>query len=795
MVSRTWWERTTRLTLDAARWAAKGSPREGIMPTAFVVRTVLSGCCLGSMLLHVPGSRAADARPLPWQEWIEEPIPAQRRDLEHLFDLAWRNSGGKEGRLSVSGTPGPWGGRQFDFEVTIDHHNEGKYPQGWPSFETVPRPARDFSGYDAIRYWLRCDATLDRAVRLRFILWTAGEGRLNTILEPFEPNKWIQVTHRVRDLPHIDKVDRIHFFLCESDYRHGEKLAFHAGGFELCNLQKSLTRLPANSAAAGLWAGQRADSSDEVVILDTGAAELPLLLVVETGAELALKADDELHVRFHEVFSGSTRERSRTLGHDVPAGTVQRLELSSDVSELKPGYHLVVADLRRGGKSLLGGRLGSDDVYIRRADESMTFTVLSVRAGMVQWVRDLLHGDIMCRTRIALPHVYDPLSRDTYPAFIRLFAHTTGKHTEGNEAGDTGLALAAEAFRKAGDLVRCRFTEDVLKDSYDHMINSMQAPNGATITWANELADKGIGKGGPTTAFGAYDSNQVGEWIRALVYGLVYFQRVPEHREYAAKLNAACRKAADYLAQHAVQPSDGLDHVMRHLRLNETPDGTVKQVTYAQEGRQCDVYLGRALSGLSYYAYAMQLRGDDVPADWWQVMDDTVAWAQRKMRPNGWFDWQCEDVVEGGCHTFLGNIYIGEGLFGCYLASRRAGRLEAARRAAEATRKAYRYVTDDCWIKGRRYTYPLEFWVGPYVYWLFTEYLDTIGPDEALQDWLQTLDRRWSVERGWRDFLARAPTGGCGRTTTNGMLEVSILGYLGIKQMAEIGQPLHWPLD
>jgi hypothetical protein len=191
----------------------------------------------------------------------------------------------------------------------------------------------------------------------------------------------------------------------------------------------------------------------------------------------------------------------------------------------------------------------------------------------------------------------------------------------------------------------------------------------------------------------------------------------------------------------------------------------------------------------------MQLLGEEVPAKWWEAMDNTVKWTVWKMKPNGWFDWQCGDVVEGGCHTFLGNIYIGEGLFGCYLASRKGGRLEAAKAAAAATKKAYRYVTDDCWIKGRKYEYPLEFWVGPYVYWLFTEYLDTIGPDEKLEDWLQVLDRKWSVERGWHDFLDRAPTGGCGRTTTNGMLEVSILGYLAIKQMAESGKPLHWELD
>ena len=79
---------------------------------------------------------------------------------------------------------------------------------------------------------------------------------------------------------------------------------------------------------------------------------------------------------------------------------------------------------------------------------------------------------------------------------------------------------------------------------------------------------------------------------------------------------------------------------------------------------------------------------------------------------------------------------------------RRAYHRSGIKAAAEATKKAYRYVTDDCWIKGRKYEYPLEFWVGPYVYWLFTEYLDTVGPDDKFEDWLRVLDQRWSVERG-----------------------------------------------
>ncbi|NUQ02023.1 MAG: hypothetical protein HUU35_19420, partial [Armatimonadetes bacterium] len=442
----------------------------------------------------------------------------------------------------------------------------------------------------------------------------------------------------------------------------------------------------------------------------------------------------------------------------------------------------------------LGGRVGADDLYVKAAGESMTYTVLSIRAGMTQWVRDLLHGDLMVRTRIALPHVYDPLDPATYPDFLRLFAFTTGKHTEGLEAGDTGLAYAAAAFRAAGDGARCRFVEELLEDSFTQMMAHMQAPSGGVISWANYLADHGVvvGEGGPTQAFGSYDNNQMGEWMRALTYGILYFRGVPGKEDLVRQLSSACRRAGDFIVAHSLQDSDGVPGVLRHLGLEEKPDGQVAQRVYRQEGRQCDVYLGRALAGLGYYAYAMQLGGETVPESWWAVFDQTARWVAAKLKPNGWFDWQCEDIVEGGCHTFLGNIYIGEGLFGCYLANRRAGRHEAARQAADLALKSYRYVTDDCLIRGRKFEYPLEFWVGPYVYWLFTQYQMALGPEPKMTDWLTVLDRKWSVERGWHDFLDRAPTGGCGRTTTNGALETSILGYLGIKAMTEQGRPWRW---
>ena len=109
------------------------------------------------------GDEIAGFNGVPWQEWVEKPVPEETRKLESLFDLPWRSSGGKEGTLSLAEDTGPWGGKYFNFHVKIDHFNEGQYPKGWPSFEIQPKPPLDFSGYDAIQYWIRCDTDLDRA--------------------------------------------------------------------------------------------------------------------------------------------------------------------------------------------------------------------------------------------------------------------------------------------------------------------------------------------------------------------------------------------------------------------------------------------------------------------------------------------------------------------------------------------------------------------------------------------------------------------------------------------------------
>jgi hypothetical protein len=400
----------------------------------------------------------------------------------------------------------------------------------------------------------------------------------------------------------------------------------------------------------------------------------------------------------------------------------------------------------------------------------------------------------MGRTHIAIPHTLNPFADDTYLEFVRTFADWTGKHSEGLEAGLAGLAFSGEGLRRYKDTQRADFNDFLLRDSIDYMVDRMLLDDGSTLVHRNDLVDEYgefIGdKGGPTS-WNHRDSNQMGEWLRPICRAIIYWTRLGLNGEYCQQLLRPCRRVADFLVRESVQPLSAWNNVMYHYTFTGFGQGMTK-TRYHQEGRQCDVYVGRALSGLAYYAYALLLTGHEIPDKIISCLRDTVEWAYEKMRHrDGWFDYQCEDVVEGGCHTFLGNMYIAEATFGWYLVADRLGLKKDAATAAEATRLAYHYVTDHCTIRGNRFSLPLEFWVGPYLYWELTEYLSSIGPDPTFSQWLTGLHKKWAEERKWEDFLARGP-GHAFRTDTNGALEISILGYLGLRLMEEIGQPFRY---
>ena len=749
-------------------------------------RTVV---CLAVCLAGVAVAAAPNANHYPWEGTRRVPQKGTEVSLPQLMDLAWHDCGGKEGHVSALTVDGM---RVLDWKIAVDHHNVGMYPVGWPSFEARPKPFLDFSGKGAIAFRMRALTDTGRPQTVRFIL-KHNEQAINVELPPLRKGDWQWMTVDLGNRAWLKEVDRIHFFICEDQYKHGDQLEFQIADFRFADMTTEKVALAPGKAGASLWLGARGDADSRIAPLPAGTRSVPAILHLDNRLGREIPASAEVRFRITSLFSGKTIVRSTKLGVPVPDGARVKAALTLDLEGVKPGYCHVLTDVRVDGASVLETCLGSDDLYLAAPGESETMSVLSIRLGMAYWVMDRIHGGFMHSTDIALPHSFDPFDRTpaAYAEFLRHFAFNTTKVCEGYEAGIPGLALAAEAYRRAGDVERCRFAETLLWNGCEAML-SMQDACGGVVTFVNELGADGLASGGPGQARNsAYNSDQVAEWMRGLVYATLYYHRRGGEDGKVRRLNAACRAAGNFIFAHTRMDSDGVPNVIRHFLLNLIRDGEVKRTIYHQEGRQCDVYQPRVLAGLSYTALALLTCGETVPEAWWDAFDASVRWMDAKMKPNGWFDWQCEDVVEGGCHTFLGNIYAGEGLFGVYLAETAAGRAATAASALKAARRAYRYVTDDCWIRGSRYQYPLEFWVGPYVYWLFTEWERHVGHEPAFADWLTTLDRKWRVERKWGDFL-RTPGMDCGRARSNGMLTIAILGYQGIRLMEEIGQP--WSL-
>ncbi len=164
------------------------------------------------------------------------------------------------------------------------------------------------------------------------------------------------------------------------------------------------------------------------------------------------------------------------------------------------------------------------------------------------------------------------------------------------------------------------------------------------------------------------------------------------------------------------------------------------------------------------------------------------------MQPEtGWFDWQCGYDVEGGCHSFLGNQYLAEAAQGYYLLCAERGDRQEAQQAAECARRALRFITDDCrGFHGYRGDTPQEFWVGPYLYWQFSEYLGSIGEEKPFRDYLGYLHRGWAEVRGWRDFTQRTGDGPVFRSNSLEHITMSILAYPALRLMEERGAPFRY---
>lgn len=545
--------------------------------------------------------------------------------------------------------------------------------------------------------------------------------------------------------------------------------------------------LPSDEVGIELYVGE----GSEIVILPTGTKSFDGVVAMHTGSRCVLESDDVLSFTATELFTDKKFHYRQPLNRVIGGGKIEKVPFTMPVEELGlvPGYYWLTCDLVRDGRSLTGGRVGFEDFYLQMQGESMLHSVLSIRLGMGLYIVDPT-GGYGEGGSASLLHTYDPRDPAYYTHFIRAYKGSTYKHSEGLEAGVTGTIFAAYAFRTAGEIERARFAERLIKSNCDYMLRYMQLPDGGTLTISNAYLEAHPGEYEDRHTRWAYrDTNQVGEWIRPIARAILYFQDIPGEESYVKRLYHAARRAADFLVRFATDDVGGRRNVIRHFYLYGTAP-KIERKLYFQEGRQCDVYVPRAMAGLAYFSYVMQLREGRVPDEYLVALKETTEWALEKMQPDtGWFDWQCGYEVEGGCHAILGNLYLAEAAQGYYLLCRARGDEEGARLAEQCLRRALHFITDHERSRGAPH---LEFWLGPYLYWQFTEFLGSVGEDPALRNYINEQHRRWSEQRGWRDFVKREGRDLVFRANDLSSLTMSIVAYPALRLMEELGKPFRW---
>lgn len=772
----------------------------------------LTVCLLASVVL---AARAEPRASLPSAPFGYEARIARTLAIDDLTEAGTWTPRGPETSVGLDSTIAKVGKRSLRFEIKVDFHDESSYPVGWPAVTCLLKPEPDWSAYNTLALWARVDdhgtgTSADQRYPLRPHLRSCGRNIRGVDPPRVTPGSWQRFFVSLESLGNRDRMEHVQWFICESEYEHGDHITFHIDGLELIQIEYVAEKLVNREGSAKLLFGDPAQAT----LLDSGSTHLSGTVWLTTGTACVLAADDAAEYTFHDVFGAfgpnrpgwarvdkgglsiPTRRLVRPLGTAIPAGRTTEVALSVPLADvaLAPGYYYVTMDLVRNGISVLGGRVGCDDVYVRAPGETLPHTALGYRTGTGLYARDLLYGGLMSKAQLRLPGTYDPLSRDTYPNFVQAHLITTGKVAEHLEMGIGGATFGAAAWRTLGLDQRAGFLEWIIKDSIDYMIRRLLLRDGSTLTMANDLVDKFAGRlldKGAASGSRTRSADQTGENLRTLARAVLHLRTVPGEDQTVRRYLEAGRRMGDFLVTHSTKQINGQTPLLYFNFVGFGANMTRTERT-EQEGSPCRVYHPRVTAGVNYMAFALALCGERVPEAWDRVLRDSTSYhLARLAEKDGYYDPLCGDRVEGGCHRPLGNLYVAEALMGQYLYARTIGDEAEMKRAADGMKLAAEFLVDHGGKGGTPYSTTSQ-WVVPYMYWLFTEYLTSVGPNSKFEAWLADRRHDWEVVRRYHDSLGRVPYGG-GRQWAGGE-RLSLLGFTGCRVLEDAGKPFgYWP--
>ncbi|MCD6220364.1 hypothetical protein J7K43_08290 [Candidatus Calescamantes bacterium] len=738
----------------------------------------------------------------------------------------WQNTGGKEGRWSLDSETVKSTTRSLRFDIKVDYHNEEPYPVGWPSITHRFQPPVDWSGYNGIGFWVRVSdhsKTIkeNKEYILHFLIRNRGQDSRELpkiVLRKLDQWQFFMIpfTENNISLP-LDKVEYIQFFICESDYADGDEITFYIDGITLLKIEIHQEQPKAKETFVWLRLG----NPDWAYLLEYNAEEITGTARITTGSSCVLSTEDMAIFTFHDVFgifgkregwerikkgglNIPVKKYSIKLPVDCPAGTTTEINLKIPLKELSlvPGYYYVTMDIYKEGRSITSGRVGCNDFYIKRKGEKMVESAIGYRLGMALFCRDMLFGGIISKTELSLPGTYDPLAIETYPHFLQRYAISTGKIAEHFEMGVNGCVFSAYALRAKGDNERALFLEYLMKDTIDYIINHLLLEDGSVLTGDNDLVRRYqnllLGKGSPPNRNATRSADQIGEHLKTLARVVLHLQNVPGEEKTVQRYLNAGEKITNFLVRHSTKDVEEFGPTLQVFYFKGFGKAMERIHRTHQEGSPCIVYHPRVGAGVNYFTYAMALNGRKIPEEWKKVLHNTTRWHLHILtKNNGHYDILCGDRVEGGCHRPLGNIYVGEFFIGQYLFSRQIGDRKDMDMARKGAKIAFEFLLEHGSPGDRPYREGgIGFnsqWVRPYLYWLFTEYINNIEDNKKMHEFMKERSYNWEVTRGWADTFSRVYIASPEISPHAGGERLSQLGYLGCRLLEEIGKSFKYP--
>ena len=123
--------------------------------------------------------------------------------------------------------------------IPVDHHGgEAKYPIGWPRMYLDLKKPTETGWTEFERFEFDIHATMSRPTPPRQALnlqiqCPDKRNALHHNLAEIQLGKWARVSIPIRSIKDVEQVARLGFNISESNYKHGDKLDFHIGGFRL----------------------------------------------------------------------------------------------------------------------------------------------------------------------------------------------------------------------------------------------------------------------------------------------------------------------------------------------------------------------------------------------------------------------------------------------------------------------------------------------------------------------------------------------------------------------------------